>query len=176
MCLPLSVSPTDPPDPLSGVPAPSPTSHTRTDSGWAWLCPPESESQGPAWTRQAAWATVAHSPALEWGGQYGGLPGGPSPRPLSPGSHAGPCLASHSRPSVDQTSQVLAPSCGWSTSQLFVSPLPPGKEGVRGSVHPPTGVQDGKTVCPPDGRYAPAPYRSPARSSALRPDLPARGG
>ena len=120
------VSPADPRYPLSGVPAPSPTSHTRTDSGWAWLCLPESESRGPAWTRQAARATVAHSPALEWGGQYGGLPGGPSPLPLSPGSHAGPSLASHSRPSADQTSQVLAPSCGWSTSQLFVSPLPPG--------------------------------------------------
>ena len=126
VCLPLSVSPTDPPDPLSGVPAPSPTSHTRTDSGWAWLCPPESESRGPAWTRQAAWATVAHSPVLERDGQHGGLHGGPSPLPLSPGFHAGPCPASHSRPSVDQTSQVLAPSCGWSTSQLFVSPLPPG--------------------------------------------------
>jgi hypothetical protein len=69
---------------------------------------------------------VARSPALEWGGQYRGLPGGHSPLPLSPGSHAGPSLASHSRPSADQTSQVLAPSCGWSTSQLFVSPLPPG--------------------------------------------------
>ena len=94
--LPVSVSPADPTYPLSGVSAPSPTSHTRTDSGWAWLCLPESESRGPAWTRQAARATVAHSPALEWGGQYGGLPGGPSPLPLSPGSHAGPGLASHS--------------------------------------------------------------------------------
>lgn len=43
VCLLVSVSPADPPYPLSGVSAPSPTSHTRTDSGWAWLCPPESE-------------------------------------------------------------------------------------------------------------------------------------
>lgn len=70
--------------------------------------------------RKVEVSCMARSPTLQWGGQHGGLPGGPSPLPLSPGSHAGPCPASHSRPSEDQTPQVLAPSWGWSTSQLFL--------------------------------------------------------
>ena len=76
--LPVSVSPADPPYPLSGVSAPSPTSHTRTDSGWAWLCPPESGSQGPALTRQAARATVAWSGVDNMGVFLGDPPHAPS--------------------------------------------------------------------------------------------------
>lgn len=102
---------------LSGVLAPSPTSHTRTASGWAWLCPPERSSMdSPSCVGHGGLLPCPGVGWATWGSSWGTLP-----TPSQPRSDAGPCPASHPQPSGTPDFQVLAPSCGWSSQFCFSS-------------------------------------------------------